>query len=107
MDRKKKKPIQFGVVQGRLTKSPPGCLQWFPQESWQEEFKVASNIGLNYIELIAEVQHNSENPIWSDQESIISLQQQNHIVSTINNDDTLLYTHLIKIMKKKSKGLLC
>jgi sugar phosphate isomerase/epimerase len=57
---------RFGMVQGRLTQSPPGCLQWFPQNSWQEEFSVASKIGINYIELIAEVQHNENNPIWTD-----------------------------------------
>jgi len=57
---------RFGIVQGRLTQSPPGCLQWFPQRSWQEEFSVASKIGVSYIELIAEVQHNTENPIWTD-----------------------------------------
>ena len=57
---------RFGMVQGRLTQSPPGCLQWFPQDSWQDEFSTASSIGVNYIELIAEVQHNSENPIWTD-----------------------------------------
>jgi len=58
--------IRFGMVQGRLTQSPPGYLQWFPQDSWQDEFNIASSIGVNYIELIAEVQHNLENPIWTD-----------------------------------------
>ena len=57
---------RFGMVQGRLTQSPPGCLQWFPQSSWQKEFSVASKIGVNYIELIAEVQHNAKNPIWTN-----------------------------------------
>ena len=61
------KSIRFGIVQGRLTPSPQGCLQWFPQDSWEEEFKIASNIGISYIELIAEIQHNSDNPIWSDE----------------------------------------
>ena len=56
----------FGMVQGRLTQSPPGYLQWFPQDSWQDEFNTAASIGINYIELIAEVQHNPENPIWTD-----------------------------------------
>jgi len=56
----------FGMVQGRLTLSPPACLQWFPQSNWQKEFSAASKIGINYIELIAEAQHNSENPIWTD-----------------------------------------
>jgi len=62
-----KNNIRFGMVQGRLTQSPPGCLQWFPQESWQDEFIAASDIGIDYIELIAEVQHNVNNPIWTDE----------------------------------------
>ena len=57
---------RFGMVQGRLTQSPPGCLQWFPQEDWRHEFSVAADIGINFIELIAEVQYNPENPIWTD-----------------------------------------
>ena len=57
---------RFGMVQGRLTQSPPGFLQWFPQDSWQKEFSEASKIGVDYIELIAEVQHNTSNPIWTD-----------------------------------------
>ena len=57
---------RFGIVQGRLTQSPPDCLQWFPQSGWQKEFNVASEIGVNYIELIAEVQHNAEKPIWTN-----------------------------------------
>jgi len=61
-----KNNIRFGMVQGRLTQSPPGCLQWFPQESWQDEFEIASDLGINYIELIAEVQHNKNNPIWTN-----------------------------------------
>ena len=61
------KSIRFGIVQGRLTQSPPGCLQWFPQDVWQNEFSLASEIGIDYIELIAEVQHNNNNPIWTDE----------------------------------------
>ncbi len=57
--------IRFGIVQGRLTQSPPGCLQWFPQTHWRDEFTNAAKLGIDYIELIADVQHNAENPIWS------------------------------------------
>jgi sugar phosphate isomerase/epimerase len=59
-------PIRFGIVQGRLTECPPGCLQWFPGDRWPDEFGLAASLGLDYIELIAEVQHNPDNPIWSD-----------------------------------------
>lgn len=44
----------------------PGPLQWFPQGRWQEEFSIGRGIGINYIELIGERQHNPDNPLWSD-----------------------------------------
>lgn len=69
-----KKDIRFGMVQGRLTQSPPDCLQWFPQDSWEDEFITAAEIGVDYIELIAETQHNSLNPIWSE-DGLIKIQQ--------------------------------
>ena len=37
-----KKLIRFGMVQGRLSKPPGDELQWFPQDSWQKEFSIAS-----------------------------------------------------------------
>lgn len=58
--------LQFGIVQGRLVQSPPGKLQWFPQDCWESEFFIAPAVGINYIELIAERNHNSNNPIWND-----------------------------------------
>lgn len=61
-----KAPV-FGVVQGRLIQSPPGQLQWFPQEAWESEFFLAKALGFNYIELIAERNHNAANPLWTDE----------------------------------------
>jgi sugar phosphate isomerase/epimerase len=58
---------EFGIVQGRLMQAPKGCLQWFPQEYWESEFFLASVLGYKYIELIAERQHNENNPIWIDE----------------------------------------
>ncbi|NQV83546.1 MAG: sugar phosphate isomerase/epimerase [Rhodospirillales bacterium] len=58
-------PLRFGIVQGRLTQSPPGELQWFPGDKWPDEFGLAADLGIDYIELIAEVQHNPGNPVWS------------------------------------------
>ena len=55
----------FGIVQGRLTRSPAHKLQWFPQLEWKREFEIASKLGLDYIELIVERRHNPKNPIWS------------------------------------------
>lgn len=61
-----KKRLRFGVVQGRLIKSPPGQLQWFPQDCWESEFFLASAMNIDYIELIAERIHNTRNPIWTE-----------------------------------------
>ena len=56
--------ITFGIVQGRLLASPPGELQWFPGEHWPKEFFLAKDLGISFIELLAEREHNSNNPLW-------------------------------------------
>jgi L-ribulose-5-phosphate 3-epimerase len=53
-------------VQGRLLRPPRGLLQWFPQEQWPMEYYIAPAVGIDFIELIAERQHNEQNPMWSD-----------------------------------------
>ena len=75
-------PLCFGIVQGRLIQSPPDQLQWFPQDYWESEFFLASALGIDYIELIAERNHNSENPLWSDAgvDSIKSLVERNGLL---------------------------
>lgn len=56
-----------GILQGRLTASPKGMLQAFPTGKWEQEFVSANEIGLTHIELLAERDHNPDNPIWSDE----------------------------------------
>jgi sugar phosphate isomerase/epimerase len=56
----------FGIVQGRLLRPPAGLLQWFPQENWEMEYYMAPAMGISFIELIAERQHNEQNPMWTD-----------------------------------------
>ena len=55
----------FGAFQGRLSKSPNGQLQWFPQDCWQEEFYKCERLNLDFIELLDERSYNPNNPIWS------------------------------------------
>jgi sugar phosphate isomerase/epimerase len=62
-----KEVLRFGMVQGRLIQSPPSQLQWFPQQYWESEFFLAAALGIDYIELIAERNHNPRNPVWSDE----------------------------------------
>jgi len=73
--------LRFGIVQGRLIQSPPGELQWFPQEYWESEFFLAAALGIDFVEIIAERQHNQHNPVWSDQgvKKIKSLVKRNSL----------------------------
>ena len=57
----------IGFVQGRLTKSPNNSLQYFPKK-WDEEFKNANKLRVNFIELFSERKFNSKNPIWNKKE---------------------------------------
>tara|TARA_Y100000589_G_scaffold87961_1_gene82191 strand:- start:3395 stop:4210 length:816 start_codon:yes stop_codon:yes gene_type:complete len=57
--------FKIGISQGRLIKPPNNELQWFPGRKWKEEFLIAQQIGLNHIELLAETNHNSSNPLWT------------------------------------------
>ncbi len=59
------KRLKIGISQGRLIKPPNNELQWFPGIKWKEEFDIANQIGLNHIELLAEVNHNKNNPLWT------------------------------------------
>lgn len=85
----KPEKIEFGIVQGRLIQSPNGILQHFPQEYWESEFFLASSLGLNFIEIIAERQHNENNPIWTEEgvKKIIKLCKINNLsLPTLCND---------------------
>ncbi len=57
----------IGIIQGRLTPSQ-GKLQCFPDALWREEFSVARDIGLDFIELISDPIPNEHNPLWSGNE---------------------------------------
>ena len=80
---------ELGIVQGRLIQAPKGCLQWFPQEYWENEFFLASALGINFIEFIAERHHNEKNPIWTDEgiKKIKALAQRNRLsIHALCND---------------------
>lgn len=54
----------LGIVQGRLTFAGKK-LQCFPADPFKE-FKIASKIGYEFIELFGERKFNKKNPIWSN-----------------------------------------
>ena len=69
-------------MQGRLSIAPPGeSLDWFPAETWKDEFYIAEEIGFKYMELIVDRYSSRKNPllnpgIYSD---IIYLSKKHNI----------------------------
>lgn len=70
----------IGCVQGRLTPSPDGSLQRFP-DNWQNEYSIAKKIGLDFLEILVEREHNQNNPFWDEQkrDELIFLSKKNHL----------------------------
>ena len=91
----------YGIVQGRLIKPPGNELQWFPHKEWEKEFDLASQVGLNYIELIAERQHNDYNPLWDEYgiEKIKKLVAKNKLYLHAFCNDYIIDHCLIKSTK--------
>ncbi len=57
--------IQIGILQGRLTPSVDGSLQFFPKDNWQNEFAVAKQLGFDCIEwLIKNDEMRERNPFF-------------------------------------------
>ena len=50
-------------MQGRLQPDDPNCLQYFPQNSWKNEFPIAESIGFDFIELLFDINQNKHNPL--------------------------------------------
>ena len=75
----------LGICQGRLTTSPGNQLQWFPGELWVDEFHIASKIGYSFIELLAEREHNPENPLWT-------IEGKNKIIKTSLKNNLKIYS---------------
>ena len=56
----------LGILQGRLTLSTDGSIQFFPKDNWQSEFEAAHNIGFDCIELLIKPDSYEQNPLWSE-----------------------------------------
>ena len=56
---------KIGVLQGRLTPSQDGSIQFFPKDNWRNEFQLARQIGFDCVELLVKKDSYEENPLWS------------------------------------------
>lgn len=54
----------IGILQGRLMQTTNGQLQCFPSRNWREEFRLASECGLECMELLFEAVYNPLNPLY-------------------------------------------
>src|SRR4051812_16328052 len=52
-------------MQGRLSERPGSRLQAFPAATWEREFSLARQIGLDCVEWVLETPPGPENPLWS------------------------------------------
>ena len=57
--------LKIGVMQGRLLPKIDGRYQAHPVDKWQEEFLIASDLGLSFIEFILDFDHFESNPLMS------------------------------------------
>lgn len=57
-------------MQGRLVPSWNGQLQAFPIDRWEEEFTIASAVGLNSIEWLLDDATCTGNPLWREEECL-------------------------------------
>lgn len=54
-------------MQGRLSPPRGKMIQWFPFDTWKQEFDLAREAGIDCIEWIYEVPNESKNPVKSDE----------------------------------------
>ncbi|MGA8027889.1 MAG: sugar phosphate isomerase/epimerase family protein [Bryobacteraceae bacterium] len=58
----------LGIMQGRLVPPEPGRFQAFPRRRWMDEFPLAAQVPLTYIEWIYDVYAADVNPLTNDEE---------------------------------------
>ncbi len=58
----------LGFMQGRLSPTKNGMIQFFPKKNWDKEFKLANTLGLKYMEWTLDYRNLFKNPIFRDKE---------------------------------------
>ena len=96
----------IGIMQGRLSPPLDGMIQSFPKKTWRDEFKIASEIGYEAIEIIFD---GSQNPIFSREgaKEIKQLADDANIkISSISNDYSMFFPLFGKTRKKSLETIL-
>ena len=100
--------LKIGILQGRLTDAPFGRLQFYPKD-YKPEFKLAKNIGFQYLEMFTERKYNTDNPLWKN-ENINVLKKlcikNNKLISYSFVDDYILKNKIDNKLKSYYKNLI-
>jgi L-ribulose-5-phosphate 3-epimerase len=56
----------IGIMQGRLSPDPDNKIQFFPKETWEEEFNLAAQCGFEEIELTMDLDGWQEHPVMTE-----------------------------------------
>ncbi len=89
INRMKNTNDRIGFMQGRLSPMVNGCIQAFPWDHWQEEFELASTLGIGVVEWTLDQKRLYENPLMttSGQKKINDLCKHNGIsIPSITGD---------------------
>lgn len=99
----------IGIIQGRLTPSPDGRLQFFPKDNWREEFALASKLGFAAIEPILESEDWEKNPLIDDGflQEMRKLPADNRVLVVSVCADIFMDYPLHRIGNPKEKAFAC
>jgi len=93
-----KKNLLLGIVQGRLSNSPKNRLQFFPK-NYENEFKLAKQIGFDFIEFFSERRLNNNNPIWKSKikKNYLHLSKKNNLKLYTFCDDYIISNSILDL----------
>jgi hexulose-6-phosphate isomerase len=83
---------KIGIMQGRLSKPINGKIQSFPTDNWENEFKIASEIGYSCIEWVIDSDGIDKNPLFlnSKKTTIKSLIKKYNVYIPVVCQDQLM-----------------
>ena len=97
--------MMIGFMQGRLTKSKDGKLQFFPWTNWENEFKLANKNKYGLIEWTIDSYKILNNPIFTQTNAIKKLCKTYNIEVNSVTCDFLMENPFYKDSKKKIDSL--
>ena len=99
----------LGIMQGRLLPKYKGNFQAHPVGYWQDEFKIASELGFDGIEFILDYHKSKLNPLFTDQgvnEILYEIKKNNVQVRSVCADYFMASPLFEEEPKKKNENII-